>query len=273
MDINKSLNNNDFVNKDLILIPPMHGSIRNNLELNFGRNQINIKEYLSTELNDLDYDDAIKKDNRKFCQFFLDKLKVNQMILNVFFIKDPLRPTALKILLFILNIILFLFINGLFLNEDYLSEMFKVSNDEGIIPFVERFLDRFVYITLASVIVSYIIECFFVDEKKIKRILKREKDNIIILKYEITQTIKNIISRYNLFILLSIFISVFILYYVFCFNNIYPSLKGEWIKSSVIIIFSMQALTIIQSLLETSIRFISFKCKSEKLFKISLLLS
>ena len=198
---------------------------------------------------------------------------MNQMILNAFFIKDPLRPRTLKILLLILNNILYLFINGLFLNEDYLSEMFKVSNDEGIIPFIERFLDRFFYITIVSVIVSYIIECFFVDEKKIKRILKREKNDIIVLKYEIAKAIKNIISRYNSFILFAIFISVFILYYVFCFNNIYPSLKREWIKSSVIIIFAMQALTVLQCFLEACIRFISFKCKSEKIFKISLLLS
>ena len=45
------------------------------------KNDINIEEYLSTEPDDMDYDDVIKKDNRKFCQYFLDKLKVNHMIL------------------------------------------------------------------------------------------------------------------------------------------------------------------------------------------------
>ena len=151
--------------------------------------------------------------------------------------------------------------------------MFTVSDDEGILPFIGRFMDRFLYITLVGVIIGYIIECFFVEEKKIKGIFKREKENLIILKYEITQIIKSIISRNNYFILFSFVITIFTLYYVFCFNNIYPSMKGEWIKSSLIIIFSMQALSILQSFLETSIRFISFKCKSEKIYKISLLLS
>ena len=143
-------------------------------------NKIEIEEYLRTEVDDMDYDDAIKKDKRRFCQYFYDQLKVNQMILNTFFTKDPLKPRPLKILLFILNICLYLFINGLFFTEDYISQMFTVSNDEGIIPFIKRFLDRFVYITLAGVIISYIIECFFVNEKKIKKILKREKENILI---------------------------------------------------------------------------------------------
>ena len=85
--------------------------------------------------------------------------------------------------------------------------------------------------------------------------------------------IKNIKSRNNSFIFISFVITIFTLYYIFCFNNIYPSMKGEWIKSSIIILFSMQALSILQSFLETSIRYIGFKCKSEKIYKISLLLS
>ena len=234
---------------------------------------LNIQEYLSTDPDDMDYDDALKLDKRTFCQFFYDKLKIKQIILNTFFTKDPLRPRPLKIILFILDIDLYLFINGLFFNEDYISQMFKVSDNEGIMPFIERFMERFFYITLVGVIVSYIIECFFVDEKKIKGIFKREKDNILILKYEISQTIKNITSRYNSFIIFSLVVTLFTLYYVFCFNNIYPSMKGEWIKSSVIIFFAMQALTVLQCFLESCFRFISFKSKSEKLYKISLLLS
>ena len=235
--------------------------------------EINIKEYLSTDPDDMDYDDAIKKDNRKFCQFFYDKLKANQMILNTFLKKDPLIPKTLKILLFILNIELYFFINGLFFNEDYISQMLNVSNDEGILPFIDRFFDRFIYLTIVGVIIGYIIECFFVDDKKLIGIFKREKDNITILKYEISQTIKNITRRYNSFIILSFAISILILYYVFCFNNTYPSMKGEWIKTSIIIIFSMQALSVLQCFLETCFRFISFKCKSEKIYKVSLLLS
>ena len=151
--------------------------------------------------------------------------------------------------------------------------MLSVSSDEGILPFVERFLDRFFYITLVGVIISYIIECFFIDEKKIKGIFRREKENILFLKYEISRIIKSISKRYNSFILLSFVITILTLYYVFCFNNIYPSMKGEWIKTSIIIIFSMQVLSVLQCFLEACFRFIGFKCKSEKIYKISLLLS
>jgi len=157
----------------------------------------NMEEYLNTETRWYDYDDAIKRDKRTFCQYFYDKLKINQLILSTFLIKEPLRPRPLKILLFILDIDLYLFINWLFFIEDYISEMFTVSGDEGILPFIERFMNRFLYIILVGVIIGYIINCFFIEEKKIKGIFKREKENIVILKYEISRIIQNIISRNN----------------------------------------------------------------------------
>ena len=233
---------------------------------------VDIKEYLSTEPDDMDYADAIKRDNRTFCVYFWDKSKNNSIILSSFLVYEPLRPKPLKLLLFILNIGLYLLVNGLFFSEDYISEVFNVK-DEGFLTFIGRFMDRFLYITFVGVILNYIIDCFFVDEKKIKGIFKREKDNILFLKYEINKVIKNIMSRNNFFIIFSFVVSIFILYYVLCFNNVYPSMKEEWIISSIIILASMQILSILQSFLGASIRFISFKCKSEKIYKISLLLA
>ena len=134
-------------------------------------------------------------------------------------------------------------------------------------------MDRFLYTTLVGVILNYIIDCFFVEETKLKRILKREKDSEFILQYEITQILKTIKKRYLYFIIISFIITILTWYYIFCFNNIYQHMKSDWIKSSIVIIFIMQILSIILCLLETIIRFLSFKFKSEKVFKISLFLS
>ena len=231
----------------------------------------NIEEYMKTELDEMDYDNAIKKDKRKFCEYFCNKLKVNQIILNTFCNNEPLRPKPIKILLFILDIALFLFINALFINENYISEVFNSNKEEKFFTFILRSYNRFLYATLVGVIVNYIIDCFFIDEKKIKGIFKREKDNMVILKYEISK-IATIIKRRNiLFIILTYIISIFILYYIFCFNNIYPHMKIEWLKSSIIIIIIMQIIYVLECLFETIIRFISFKLKSERIYKISLL--
>ena len=234
---------------------------------------INLNEYLKTEADDMDYDDAIKKDKRKFCEFFSDKLKSNQIILNTFYYVEPLKPRTIKILLFILDLDLYLVVNALFFNEEYISLIFNLKKKETFFSFVPRSIDRFLYTTLVSAIVDYIIECFFIEEKKIKGILKREKESEIILKYEITQVIKTINKRFKYFIILSFTITILSLYYIFCFNNIYPHMKGEWIKSSIIIIIIMQILSILACLLESILRFISFRFNSEKIFRLSLLFS
>ena len=228
---------------------------------------------MKTEIDDMDYYSAVKKDNRKFCVYFFDKLKNNQIILNTFCIKDPLRPKTIKIILLVLNIILYLFINALFFNENYVSEIFNSKKEEKFFTFIPRSYNRFIYTPLLGGIVNYIIDCFFIEEKNIKGIFRREKNNMITLNYEITKVIKMIKIRYALFIVSTFIISIFVQYYIFCFNNIYPHMKKEWIKSSILIIFIMQIIYCLESLLETTLRFISFKLKSEKIYKISLMLS
>jgi hypothetical protein len=209
-------------------------SLTNSYKLN-----IDMKEYIKTDPDDMDYDDAIKRDTRKFCQYFGDNLKSDILILNIFCNYEPLNPTPIKCLLFILNVDLYLFVNGLFFTEDYLSELFEIKKD-SFFELIDRFTDRIVYITLIGMIVNYIADFFFYEERTIKKLFKREKRNVFMLKYEMSQIIKNIKSRYNLFVLITFIIAIFVWYYVFCFNNIYPSMKIEWIITSVIIIFVMQ---------------------------------
>ena len=231
---------------------------------------INIEEYLATEPDDMDYDDAKKKDKREMCQIFLDNLKNKQILMNTFYAKDPLKPRPIKILLFILDISLYLFINGLFFNEEYISNF--LHEKKTFFKFIERLSERFLYIALVGIIISYIIDFFFIEERKIKGIFKREKDNLVILNYEITRIISIIRKRFNLFIILSYIINIFILFHILCFNIVYPSIKEEWLKTSFIIIFIIQLLSLLECFLSSIIRIISFKCKSEKLYKLSYLL-
>ena len=136
-----------------------------------------------------------------------------------------------------------------------------------------RFIDRLYYITLIGIMIGYVMNFFFFEERIIKKIFKREKNNLLFLEYEMSQVIKNIKSRYNLFIIICFVVAIFVWYYAFCLNNIYPSMKKEWIITSVIIIFAMQFFYFLKLLLETIIRFIAIKCKSERLFKFSQFLS
>ena len=233
-----------------------------------------IEEFLSPEIDDMNFDDVIKNDKRTFKEFFFDRLKENQIIINTILVDEPLKPKTMKIILLIIDISLFFFINGLFYNENYISEIFHLKEKDKFFSFVTRSIKRFLYTTLVSVIISYLIDFFFVDEEKnIKRIFKRENNELNNIQYEMVRIAKNIKKRYTAFIIISFVINIIILYYIFLFNNIYYYSKVEWIKSSLVIILIMQLLPILVCLLETIIRFIGIKTKSEKIYKLSLYLS
>ena len=234
---------------------------------------IDMEEYLKPDLDDMEYDDAIKLDKRTFFEYLSDRLKEKQIILDILFNKENLRPMTVKIMLLLLNIDLYFVINGLFFNEKYISELFNSTEEETFFSFFPRSIGRFFYATLVGVIIGVIIDCIFIEEKKIKRIFIREREDPMELKYEISITVKNIQKRYNAFIFICLFISIISWYYVSCFNNSYPGVKIEWIKSSVTIIIIFQILSALMAILDSILRAISFRFQSEKVFKLKQLLS
>ena len=124
-----------------------------------------------------------------------------------------------------------------------------------------------------SIVIGYLTGFFFLEEKKVKGILKRDMDNKTVLKEDIKNLVKSLKKRYISFIIVVFVILLISLYYLLCFNYVYPKTQIEWIKSSIAIIILIQILSILLILLETIIRFLSFKWESEKLFKVSQFLS
>jgi hypothetical protein len=174
----------------------------------------------------------------------------------------------MKLLILILCFDLYFVVNGLFYSEEYISELFHSTKEETFFSFFERSIERVIYTTFVGVIIEYIISFFFIEDKKIKKLYLREKENFVKLKYEIFKIIKSIKKRLIFFIIFCIIISIISWYYVNCFNNVYPGVKIEWIKSSIAIILIIQFLPVVTVFIEAILRALSFKCKSEKLFEL-----
>ena len=258
--------NKDLVSSKKSEIPNELNGIFLNIKDNL---DVNIEEYLETQYDDMDFDEAIRKDQRKFRECFIEKMKNKQIIINTFYVDEPLKPKSIKLLFLILQIKLYFFINGLFYDEEYISKIYHLDKDT-FFTMAERFFDNLIYAALAGIIINYIIEFFFIDELKLKKILKMEKNNIFILKYEMITVLKSIKTRYFIFIIFSFLISLIALVHIFCFNVIYYHTMKEWAIFSLIIILSIQLGSVLICLLQTILRFISFKFKSEKLFKLSI---
>ena len=228
------------------------------------------KEYMSTSPEDMEFDDAVAKDKRKYCEHMRENLIEDQLITAAFVAKDPLKPRTIRIMVFILHLILYFVVNGFFFSEAFIDELYNVNDeDENFFSYLPRSIDKIIYTTLVSVVVGIITGFFFVDEKKLKGILRREKDNTKVLKEKVSEFMKDLKRRYIAFIIVVSIILILSFFYLLCFNYVYPYSQVEWIKSSITIFIIMQILSLLKCILETSMRFLSYKFNSEKLYKIS----
>ena len=231
------------------------------------------KEYLATSPDDMEFDDAIVYDKRTFCEHISESLKEEQIIAHTFIADDPLKPRTIKIIVFILNIILYFVVNGLLFSEAVISELFEVNEeDENFFSYFPRSIERIIYSTLVSIVIGIITDLFFLSEEKLKKLLKKEKNKSKILREKIVELINDIKKRNIAFIVIASIILLFSFFYLLCFNYVYPYSQIEWIKSSITIVIIMQILSVLKCLLQSGLRFLSFKTRSEKMYKIGKLL-
>ena len=263
-----------------LLISKNETKIMNSKSNNLPKNNFNLIEnlnhrmekYILTDFDDLDYEDALIRDNMKFSEYLWSKVKINLSIFDIFFNENKLRPMTIKILLMVLNLNINLIINALYFSDDLISEIFNSKNDNKY-SYIIRTFNRIFYIILSIFAYYNVIDCFFINENKIKGIFKRKKDNIHSMKIEVYQVLKLALKRFTYFIIFSFFISIFSFYYISCFNNIYPNTQVEWLKSSILNIFVISVVLIVLILLESILRYLALYAKSEILYKLSIFLS
>ena len=237
------------------------------------KNELNsdfFREYFKDSPDDMEFDDALVYDKRTFCEMFSECSRDKQIIASTFIAKDELKPRSIKIIVFILNFILYFVINGLFFSESVIEELYDLDESkEHFFSYFTRMIDRMIYCTLVSIVIGYIEDFFFIGIKKFKDTYLREKDNIKILRGKIVDLLNSIKRRNIAFIVVIGVLLLFSFIYLCCFNYVYPYTQKEWIKSSITIFIIMQILSLLKCLLIVSLRTLNFKEKSEKLYKIS----
>ena len=273
-DIKSFSNIKKFENKTIIkkYKKSSFNELRINTKNEISTNKFDIKKYLSMSFDENDFDDVMDKEKRTFFQFFCEKFQEKQLLIKTFYIKEPLRPKVLKILVLIDIIKLYFVVNALFFTEEYLSELSNIDGKDSFLDFVPRRINHFFYIYAVVGIISYSMDYFFIQEIKIKKIFLRNKEGEMKIKYEISLITKDIENRFKILIICSIISTILFFIYISCFNIVYPNTKIEWIESSIFIIIITQLINFILTFIECSIRYIAIKCNSDKIFRLSLIL-
>ena len=215
----------------------------------------------------------IEKDKRTITEYFCQSIKDRQLIINTFIIKDNIKPKSIKIIVFLLIIVLCGLINGLMYSEEYLCELYEINAKENFFDFIPRSISRLIYTFIIMRVLIEIIDCFFIEEKKLKGIFIRFKHSPRIIKNETILLIKRIIKYNIIFIIVSYIILIFSWLYISCFNDVYYYTRKDWMKSSLFLIILFEIYPIFLCFAETIVRFISIRLKSDIIFKISKFIS
>ena len=173
------------------------------------------KEYDDYEMNSISYEEALKKDKRTYCQFYLSLIKVNHILIFTFFIKGDYNPRSIKICLFFFIFVLHMFINTLFFND---AIMHKIYENKGILNFIDV-LPQIIYSIIICSLINIIIKYLSLTQKNILEIkYENNLDNFI---SKIINTMRCINKKFIIFFIFSFIFLIFSWYYLSCFCFVY----------------------------------------------------
>ena len=224
--INKNQNNNNINekknNSKQILL-----NLKNNLskkinqphKKKFDKDNILTKKILKLkdfELSSLNYQEALKKDHRNFCQYYCNLLKYNHPLSFSFASYNDYNIQIIKKFLFFFSFCLDLTINALFFTDETIH---KIYQDKGEFNFLYQ-IPQTLYSTLIAKFIDTLIKNLALSQDIIITLKndKIKKDNLE-MKHKKLIRILNI--KFSLFFVLGFIVLSFFWYYITCFCGIY----------------------------------------------------
>ena len=241
---------------------------------NFFRKEINLKtlndnnskeiiNYVDSELNSLNYKEALNIDKRSYFQYYWSLLKTKHILTFSFYITNDYNSKIIKIFLFFFSFSLFYITNTLFFTD---KTMHKIYEDEGAFNFIYC-IPNIIYSTIISSIINIIVKTLCLPENSILEV-KKEKD-INRVSDEIPKLIKIIKIKFVLFYIFCFICLIFFWYFISCFGAVYKNTQIFLIKDTLIS-FSLSLIhPFILNLLPGLLRIPSLRDPRECLYKLS----
>ena len=188
-------------------------------------NHYNKKEiYDDLDLNNLNYEEAIKFDKRTFIQIYLSKLKNNHLILFTFFSCNDHNLINIKISRFLFLICTNLAMNVVFFFD---SSMHKIYLDYGKYNFIQQ-IPQIIYSSLISLIIGILISILIHTDINIYEIRQLKKFS----SKKVNKILKLIKIKLIIYFIISFILFLFYWYFVSAFCGVYTNTQIIFIKDS-----------------------------------------
>ena len=186
------------------------------------------KDYNDTELNSLEYKEALKIDKRNYLQYYWSLIKKKQLLIFAFYPTNDYNSMIIKICLFLFAFVLYYTVNALFFND---STMHKIYEDQGAFNFVYH-IPQILYSTVISSVINMIVKKLSLSENNVL-IIKTEK-NIDNTNKKFSKVMKCLIIKFILFFIISLLFLFLFWYYLACFCAVYKNTQSFLIKDTSI---------------------------------------
>ena len=179
-----------------------------------------------SELNDLNYKEAIKYDHRTYFLYYVSLIRTNHLLFYAFWPRFDHNSRILKIFLFGFNFAVSFSVNALFFNDDTMHQIYE---EKGAFNFIYN-LPQIIYSSLISNFINGAIQILAKTDTNIIELKdKSNKKNVKIMKESLLNKIK--IKIIFFFIISLLVLSAFWIYLA-CFCYVYKNTQIHLIKDT-----------------------------------------
>ena len=180
----------------------------NKTKVTSNNKKLKIKKYNDYELNNLEYQEALKNDKRNFSLLYISLVKTKHLLIFSFFQFNDYNSKTIKIYLFFFTFATNLIVSAMFYSD---STMHKIYIDDGLFDLTYQLPQMFYSLIISTILKSLLnlLGLYEQDIAEFKQFRKSQKDK------------EKLLSKINIKIILFFIINYIILFsfwlYLGCF--------------------------------------------------------
>ena len=201
------------------------------------------------ELNNISFQQAIKIDNREFCDLYRSLIKNRQLIMFSFFDFNSYNSPIIKKTIFFLSFIYHYGFNAFFFTDEILDTIFEEEgkyNPLVLVPLA-------VYSAMiTTVFIKLLVDFLVLTEKQVLRIKNEKTEEKA--NDEKKRLMKMTIIKLCIFFSINIILLIFFWFYLTCFNAVYPNTQIFLVINTAISFVISNIIPLIYNLIPAFIR-------------------
>ncbi len=179
--------------------------------------------YTNDDYNDMNYEEALHKDNRTFLKMYIAVLIEEHIILNTFCIDAYLELRAIKLSFLVFSIEISFFLNAFFYTDEYISDTY---HNNGALDFFSS-LPKSIYSFFVTLIVVNLLKILSTSKKQLTKIINEvsEKQEYLDL---LEKELKNLRNKLIIYFSIIFLLGTSFLYYCTAFCAVYTNSQMFW---------------------------------------------